>query len=371
MLNIKDLGEEYELEWPVPLFREEAKAIAGAPKTNFTEFAELLLREAFVEAAPAEEFRRRAIWGNWEPAPLPEGTAEQFFVDLVRGAHELPTIAAASPYWLQKKLPSTRVERSPRTSFREDWLKLVADLIAEGYFSLAAGETCVDDLSEVAVFDRLSRQIERRTGIPDMWPLPPGEQGAEDLLLTLVEVLHDLAARPRSRTFHEYSQCGWHHADQARKPGQAVYRWKVNELLQRHRHDLRLAEEGEDTGRLVWHFTDPRAELIVEVIKSDDAPTKATTEHAIALFRKRGATKEDKRSACAALALVLEDRRKMLKTSLIKKDEGMLFQIANEFDVRHRDGKQYDDLGDEFQDWVFWTYLATVELTNRLISRDK
>ena len=60
----------------------------------------------------------------------------------------------------------------------------------------------------------------------------------------------------------------------------------------------------------------------------------------------------------------------MLKASLLKKDEGMLFQIANEFDVRHRDGKQYSDLGDEFQEWVFWMYLASVELTNRLISRD-
>ena len=94
-----------------------------------------------------------------------------------------------------------------------------------------------------------------------------------------------------------------------------------------------------------------------------------SVEHGIALFRKRGVTREDKRSACVALALVLEDRRRLLKEEMLRKDEGMLFKIANEFDIRHRDGKQYDNYGDEFFDWIFWIYLSTIELTNRVIAR--
>ncbi|WP_395405561.1 hypothetical protein ACHMXB_21325 (plasmid) [Arthrobacter sp. UC242_113] len=370
MLNTNDFGEEYELEWPPALFKEEAEAIAAVSATQFDEFADLLLTEAFIESAPVEEFRQRTMWQGWGTSPAVEPTGKAFFLELARNADSLPKVAAARPYWIQKKPGSIAPQRAPRSSFREDWLRVVADLISAGYFALAAEEACVDGLSEVDVAENLSRQVERRTGIPDLWPFPNEANGGnEDLLLTLVEVLHDLAARPRRRTFHEFGQCGWHHHDPAKKAGRSLYRWKVNDLLQRHNYDLRLADEGEDVGRLVRHLTDPRAELIVEVIKSEDGPTKASTEHAIALFRKRGATREDKRSACAALALVLEDRRRLLKTSLLKKDEGMLFQIANEFDVRHRDGKQYSDLGDEFQDWVFWMYLATVELTNRLTSR--
>ena len=68
-----------------------------------------------------------------------------------------------------------------------------------------------------------------------------------------------------------------------------------------------------------------------------------TVRHAISLFRSRGATEGDKRSACTALALVLEGRRALLKDTLIKKVEGALFLLANEFAIRHEDGKQQGD----------------------------
>ena len=70
-----------------------------------------------------------------------------------------------------------------------------------------------------------------------------------------------------------------------------------------------------------------------------------------------------------ALARVLESRRPLLKRELLRKDEGALFNIANEFDVRHRTSKQQGDYDEVFLDWVFWWYLATVELTDRLVAR--
>lgn len=74
------------------------------------------------------------------------------------------------------------------------------------------------------------------------------------------------------------------------------------------------------------------------------------------------------RSAIVALHLVLEERRKLLKESLLRKDEAALFQIANEFDLRHG-REQQSDYDPMFLDWVFWWYLATVELTDRLLTR--
>jgi hypothetical protein len=78
--------------------------------------------------------------------------------------------------------------------------------------------------------------------------------------------------------------------------------------------------------------------------------------HAIALVRGRDATDHDKRSAIVAPANVLEDRRQLLKSSLFTEDESALFHIANRFDLRHRN--------------VFWWYLATIELTDRILARD-
>lgn len=61
------------------------------------------------------------------------------------------------------------------------------------------------------------------------------------------------------------------------------------------------------------------------------------------------------RSACSGrlrdlvirpvLSVVLEDARSLPQEALLRKDEGMLFHIANDLDARHRDGKQYTNLG--------------------------
>jgi hypothetical protein len=89
----------------------------------------------------------------------------------------------------------------------------------------------------------------------------------------------------------------------------------------------------------------------------------------VTLFRSRTADRETKRSACVALAGVLEQRRRLLKAELLRRDEAALFQIANEFAIRHRAANQCGDYDDAYLDWVFWWYLATIELTNQLLAR--
>jgi len=132
--------------------------------------------------------------------------------------------------------------------------------------------------------------------------------------------------------------------------------------------DLELAESGEDVGRLVHSPSDPRRQLAAQAISSRSAAADPI-RHAIALFRGRGAGREDKRSACIALAGVLEQRRSELKIELLNKDEGALFQIANQFDVRHRNADQRGDYHEAYLDWIFWWYLATIELANQLAAR--
>ncbi|SHN89077.1 hypothetical protein SAMN05660350_05072 [Geodermatophilus obscurus] len=219
----------------------------------------------------------------------------------------------------------------------------------------------------------LERLTAERIGRRELWPLDPGAWD-EDTFYDLIEMVHDLVARPRDRWTHDFGDCGFHYGSFAVRTGQAVYRWRVNELLARHGADVRLADNGEDAGRLVHIAGDDRDELVERALATPDPRDRDAVRHAIALFRGRGATREEKRSAAAALARVLEDRRALLKQELFSKDEGALFQIANEFDIRHRGvrgphGKaQQEDYADVFLDWVFWWYLATVELTDRLLA---
>jgi len=46
-----------------------------------------------------------------------------------------------------------------------------------------------------------------------------------------------------------------------------------------------------------------------------------------------------------------------------------LFHIANQFGIRHQTAGQLRDYDPMFLEWIFWWYLATIELTDRLLAR--
>ena len=62
-----------------------------------------------------------------------------------------------------------------------------------------------------------------------------------------------------------------------------------------------------------------------------------------------------------------EERRSLLKEQLTP-DEGALFEIANRFGIRHRRADQSTAYSPLFLDWIFYAYLSTVDLTDRLLS---
>ena len=47
---------------------------------------------------------------------------------------------------------------------------------------------------------------------------------------------------------------------------------------------------------------------------------------------------------------------------MLRGDEGALFQIANRFAIRHQNADQQSNYADAYLDWIFWWYLATVDL---------
>ena len=152
-----------------------------------------------------------------------------------------------------------------------------------------------------------------------------------------------------------------------------MYRWLVNEILDRSKAPLRLAESGLDAGLLVSAAHDDRDQLVDRALKTPDSKDRSEVEHAVKLFRGRDSTREERRSALTSLGRVLEARRPFVEASLTKKDSGALFLIANEFDLRHRradshDKAQRDDYDEAFLDWIYWWYLGTIELTDTLLA---
>jgi len=111
------------------------------------------------------------------------------------------------------------------------------------------GKDCVDGPRE----DEPNSTILRESGIENIWPLSCEQlRDDRDLFYDVVEVLHDLVARPLVGYVHSYSGCGYHYSAFDTQPGQVFYRWRVNSILAQGAIGLRLADEGDDVGRLYY-----------------------------------------------------------------------------------------------------------------------
>jgi hypothetical protein len=273
---------------------------------------------------------------------------------------------------------------------KSQFAEVVVELDSAGYFGRAFGSSCVDDADDPDGNgqQQLSSLLrENQTPGHDyvhLWPMRPRDWGdpsaawSDGLFYDLVEALHDLVARPRSRHWHDYGN-EWDFADFARRTGQAVYRWRVNEIFNRSKVPLRLAESGPDIGHLVSSAGDARDDLVERALQSPGPKVRDRVEHAVAQFRDRHSTVAQfrdrhstvahKREATRTLADVLEQRKSLLKLELFTGDENALFHIANTFELRHLNERQKADYNPAFLDWLFWWYSATVELTDRLPAR--
>lgn len=354
---------DYELRWPRDLFRSELSSLINNRHrlSDWDARVELLLEDVFTGPKPRDDFASSRAIEYGGPQSKPD-----FLVGLLRRADTLPENRARRPYWAERQL-GVAPDQLSRLSVAREFVRLIEWLDASGYFEAEFEKDCVDDPSTTSPVE----VIERLSGVQTSWlPAPADLAGNESTFFTMIEVLHDLVARPRNRSFHGYSGCGWHHSDFSYDSGRALYIWHVNQLLDRSDHNVRLATVGEDAGRLVVVGDAARQDLLDIMVERSDESTGGRVRHAVALFRGRASDENDKRSAVVALAGLLEERRQLLKTSVARRDEGALFQIANEFAVRHQNAAQKRDYDPIFLDWMFWWYLATIEMTDRIVGRD-
>jgi hypothetical protein len=241
---------------------------------------------------------------------------------------------------------------------------LIGEFEAEHFFARTLGYDCVDNNGPSDTSPE--NELDKRVGKRDLWAASDNDYDLDDLC-DLVEVFHDLAARPTRDYYHSFSGCGTHPLAYNVASGQALYRWRINNLLDLTTIDLRLAIDGEDIGRMVSVASPGVDVLLDEVLATANSHADGQeVRHAIATFRDRQATRESRRAAIVALARVLEGYRPMMKKRLVTKDEDALFEIANRFDLRHNNAAQYRDFPDEYHDWIFYWYLATVDLCRRL-----
>jgi hypothetical protein len=245
---------------------------------------------------------------------------------------------------------------------------LYSDFRTSGYFQEAFGYECVDTgyISGSLGFN-IDGNILLRLRKDNLWPIDKKYKDyKEDDLFDVIEYLYDYISKPIDGKYHNWNECGWHYDKFDREAGRIEFRERINELIKDY-NNCELSSCGE----ILMNAIPGSEELINRKIPYYDRENvNDRVEEAILLFRRYRSSLTDKKNAIKSLVEVLEFLRPKIKRVLVKNDENDLFNIANNFGIRHHDDKQKTNYDQEvWLNWMFYYYLSTIDAVIRLIQR--
>jgi len=247
---------------------------------------------------------------------------------------------------------------------KDVFLQIYRELEGDLYFQEATGYHCVDagDIhghwgcgdSDIKAF------IYLQLGMDGIWPIEDNiEDYDEPTLFTVIEFLYDYVSEPLDPEYHGWNNCGWHSSKYNKKEGRVEYRKRINEILENYASGYELSSNGE-----ILEIAPTGLEPIFEEIVQTDDPKNIDMKikNAITKYRGYGATIDNKKGGIRDLADVLEFLKKD-SIRLPSKDEGDLFNIINNFDIRHHNKFQQGEYDkDIWYDWLFYTFLASINV---------
>jgi len=257
----------------------------------------------------------------------------------------------------------------PLDKIREMFLSVHEELRRDGYFDEFLGSYCVDDGFIPGKVASPHMDIVVRVRKDNLWPI--AERGAyysEDDLFDMVEYLFAVVSKPLTGDYHSYSDCGMHWKTFNKRQGEEHFRAKINGILDLYEKRFELSKDGE-----ILHKPDRGFEQIFEASAPiSDEKVLSRVDAAVLRYRRHGATPDDRRQAVRDLADVLEYLRPQIKTHLSRKDESDLFNIANNFGIRHHNSGQKTDYDASlWLSWIFYLYLSTIHLVLRKVAKSK
>lgn len=262
---------------------------------------------------------------------------------------------------------------------------LGAELRVRDYFQEQYGYECVDaGLVSGASGLELPDHIDAVLGYRNAWPIPNDpfrrdpemddgritateRQRAEDRIFDIIEFLHDQvsAGIKDVGSFHSWGQCGWHYQDFDSTPAQEFLRDRINVILGNYADGYVLTE----TGQIEHRAPAGLGNLLSADPRTDDE-IKQRVEAAVSAWRSRARTDDSMREAVRNLFDVLERLRPQVKEHMLQGDERDLFNLANNFSIRHFNDRQKADYeSPTWISWMFYVNLSTIHLITRLLRR--
>jgi len=238
-------------------------------------------------------------------------------------------------------------------------------LLKAGYFQKYFGINCLDGFIVGELGEDISAMIFVNLRKENLYPIYEKlPQYTEDDLFDMIEFLHDHSSKGLNGFFHQWNECGYHYEEFNDNEGQRYFRELINPLLKEYLNGFQLSEDGE----ILILSDDGLATLFEANIPTNDHDNIANKINASILkFRRHKSTLDDRKDAVRELADVLEFLRPEIKKHLNKKDENDIFNIANNFGIRHHNSEQKNDYDKAiWYSWIFYFYLATIHSVLRM-----
>lgn len=272
---------------------------------------------------------------------------------------------------MTRQFYSTRAGKNRNlTGFSFDTIKKLfseryTELKQDGYFDEFLGWYCVDQGFVDGLIRNPSLDILIKVRSDNLWPIEEKiSTYNEDDFFDIVEYLFTCVSKPVSGHNHNFNDCGMHWEVFDKAAGEQFYVQQVNEVLALYFERFELSPKGE-----VLQGADDGFQPIFEAeAPTADANIQSKISAAVLRYRRHGASIDERRIAVRDLADVLEYIRPEMKAILDRKDEDDLFNIANNFGIRHHNPKQktgYDAA--LWLSWMFYFYLATIHVVLRKI----
>lgn len=189
----------------------------------------------------------------------------------------------------------------------------------------------------------------------------------EDDFFDVLEFLHDHCSKGINGYYHGWNSCGYHYEEFNDSEGQKYFRELLNPILSDFQDGFEISDLGEililsDTGLSNLFEAD------IPTTDKDNVSNKINS--AVNKFRRHKSTLDDRKEAIRELADVLEFIRPSIKKHLDKKDENDIFNIANNFGIRHHNKDQHTEYDKAiWYSWMFYYYLATLHAVLRMANK--
>ncbi len=253
-------------------------------------------------------------------------------------------------------------------NLRAIFLSIYSDFERRGYFQEYLGINCVDAFFPGKAGEDVGDYFLRKIRNKSLWPISLNYfDYSEEELFDVIEFLFDHVSRPISggESFG-HSNCGVHYSNFEKNTGEEDFVAEINEFLNDYGDGFELSRKGEVLS-LSGEF---EPILKAELPNYDPENVENKVREAVDKYRKYGSSIDQRKEAVVGLCNVLEFLRPKLAGVITDKDENDLFNIANNFGLRHHNDVQKTNYNKSiWLSWMFYFYLSTIHSVIRLLKK--